>query len=369
MRIRKPTIPDEALGQARNARDAVRAAIRSPEVRAVITRLVKKVGFRQYRPADTEWGFKAAVAALGAFFETGSSARPERLLASAFDPAAEYADLMDDIRRSQPFAALLDGISEAVAKRFPKVPAAVIAARTAEQLCEEIIDAVDAADGSSPLDAIRGSEVVVCYVPGLGKSQGLAATMTSFWTEDSSSLTVVPDAAFMHMLSLANVSVGEWLTAVEKTHGERIDEAAAGASGWQVERAAAWARAEAATDPGRPPAVKPARLVLAVDACYLGFTPMVAFNADAGALCARDWNTALAIRGGVLGLHDFVNGSGDPLRFESRIVVQAAPENMMVGEGRACDFTEVHGFLRRSFRSEVTDEELPAFEGTHPPRP
>ena len=56
-------------------------------------------------------------------------------------------------------------------------------------------------------------------------------------------------------------------------------------------------------------------------------------------------------------LHDFVNGSGDPLRFEQKAVFRASHSDMMVGEARPCDFEEVHGFVRQSFRSRVTDEE------------
>lgn len=355
MKLRKPTIPDDALGGARNVRDAARAAVRSAPVRDSIDRLVRKAGFRRYRPMNAGWAFDAAVAATHAFFQSGSTKPSEQLISESVDPASEYAVFMDDIRRSHAFAVLRDTAADAVAARFPGAAWVDVVSRTASMLAEEIVEAVDAADDSVPLDAIGGAEVVVCYVPGLSEGADVSSTMTSFWTDESSSLTVRPDVAFMHLLSLANVSVQEWLDAVEKSTGERPD-CPAGDGSWKDERAAVWSGAYAEVDPSRPPLVKPSRLVEAVDACYLGFSPLIAFNADAGSLCARNWETPIGVKGGVLGLHDFVNGSGDPLRFEQKVVVQARPCNMMVGEARACDFNEVHGFVRKSFRSKVTEE-------------
>ena len=349
-------IPDDALGGARNVRDAARAAARSPEARASIDRIVAKVGFRRYRQINASWAFEAAAQAVNAFFTDGSTLSPERVVEQSIDHASAHADLMDDIRRSRAFSSLRDAAAAAVSARFPKIPRIDIVARVSSFLAEEIGEAIDAADLSVPMDAIGGTDIIVCYLPGLREGASLEDTMTSHWTSESSSLTVKPDEAFMHFLTLANVSVPQWLDEVEKATGERVDQAPSKAPRWKAERAAAWSGAAAETDSTRPAAVKPWRLVEAVDACYLGFSPLIAFNADAGSLCSRDWNNGLGIKGGVLGLHDFVNGSGDPLRFEHKVVVQAKPGNMIVGEARPFDFNEVHGFVRHSFRSRLTEE-------------
>ena len=356
MKNRKPEIPEAAVAGARTSRDAARAAIRSPEAEAAIDRIVAKAGFRRYRAGGPGWSREATLAAVSAFFSSGSSARAEAVLDAGIDHATEIAELLDDIRHSGAFDTLVEAVSEAVHRRFPRQNPSEIRSRTAALLASEIADAVHAADRSEPLDAARGTDVIVCYVPGLSQAARLEDTMTSCWTGESSSLTVKPDKAMMRFLALANVSVSQWLDAVEAVHGERPD-VSEGGPNWTKERAEAWSAAEAAHDPSLPPLVKPKRLVEAVDSCWLGFTPMVAFSADAGLLCSRDWSRSIGVKGGVLGLHDFVNGSGDPLRFEQKAVFSASPSDMMVGEARDCDFEQVHGFVRQSFRGRLTDEE------------
>lgn len=359
MRIRKPEIPESAVAGARTVRGAVTAALRSPEAAEAIDRIVAKAGYRRYRAGGPGWSREAVLAAVGAFFATGSLAKARSEISTGMDATTELAELLDDIKLSQPFSAILESAAASVVRRFPRVGLGDARARIASVLAGEIAEAIIAADRSEPVDAVRGTEVVVCYVPGLSKARRLEDTMTSCWTASSSSLTVKPDAAMMRLLSLANVSVGQWLDAVEEVNGERLD-AYGGGPEWTRERAAAWSEAEAACDPSSPPLVKPKRLVEAVDACWLGFTPMIAFSADAATLLGRDWDRALGVKGGVLGLHDFVNGSGDPLRFEQKAVFTVSPSDMMVGEARDCDFEQVHGFVRQSFRSRLTDEDAPA---------
>lgn len=364
----RQAIPDDALGGARNVKDAVRAAVRSEEARRAIDAIVMKAGFKRFSKAETSLPFEAVVQAVDTFFAEGAIHAPERVIEMCVDHANSQADLLDDIRRSRAFASLREAVATAVNARFPKMPREEIVGRAASMLADEIVVAMNSFDRSKPLDAIKGTEVVVCYIPGLREGQKLKDTMTSHWTQESSVLTVKPDDAFMTFLTLANVTVDEWLQEVEEATGVRLDRADEGSPAWQQERARAWTSASSNADPARPPAVKASRLVEAVDACYLGFTPMIAFNVDAAVICTRDWTRPLGVTGGVLGLHDFENGTGDPLRFDAKIVIDASPDNMMVGEARENDFAQAYGFVRHTFRTKLSQEAHTFEEAPSAPR-
>lgn len=351
--MQKIKIRIPALARARTVSEAARVALRSEEAAAAINRVVLRAGFRRYSPAVADLSPGAAAATAESFFATGSRNEAECQLEAHLNHASALADLLEDMRHSRLVSAVESAVREAVLDRFPAASPEEVSGRVSSVLVEELTEAIGAADDSSPLEALRGSEIVACYVPGLSKG-GLASTMTSFWTDESSCLTVKPDFAFMRFLELANIEVPEWIDAVQKATGHRVDDN--GPEEWHAERAEAWRQAACGHDKSRGALAKPARLVQAVDACYLGFTPLIAFNADAGRLCARDWSCPLSLKGGILGLHDFLNGSGDPVRFEQKVVIEAAVGDMMLGEGRSCDFEEVHGFVKSSFRSKVSDE-------------
>lgn len=323
----------------------------------MIDRAVTKAGFRRYSPTVANLSPAAAAAAAEAFFASGSLRAAERQAEASLGHADELAEIAGDLLYSRTISSLAVAVREAVLDRFPTASPEDVAGRVAAAMSDEVYESISAADRSRPIDAFEGSEVVACYVPGLAEA-GLAGTMTDFWTDESSSLTVKPDAAFMRFLELANVSVDGWIEAVRKGTGQRIDEG--GPEAWQEERARAWRNAECRHDESRGPLAKPSRLVQAVDACYLGFTPMIAFNGNVRHLCSRDWSLPLSLKGGILGLHDFLNGSGDPVRFEQKATLEARPGDMMLGEGRSCDFGEVHGFVRSSFRSRVSDGQAAA---------
>jgi len=364
--VQRIKIQAESLARSRTVRDAIRAALRSETAASLIDRAVVKTGFRRYSPTTAVLSPEIAAVAANAFFTSGSKRAAEDEVTGRLDHAAVMADLLEDLRHSRTLAALSDAITEAVLDRFPAASPREIAARASSALADDIQESLSSSDRSTPLDALAGSEVIACYVPGLDEC-GLAGTMTSFWTDESSALTAKPDTAFMRFLELVNVDVPEWIEAVHKYTGQRLDED--GPDDWHGERARAWRSASCGHDPSRGPLAKLPRLVQAVDACYLGFTPMIAFNADAAHVCSRDWNRPLSLKGGVVGLHDFLNGSGDPVRFEQKVTVVAKPGDMMVGEGRSCDFEEVHGFVRTSFRSKVSDGPHPSMEETSPFRP
>lgn len=351
MRIRKPAIPSGVLAAGVGLDHRVAAAVAAPDVVASIRQAAIEAGHGRFTPRGTQYGL--AIQALDALFNSGTD-EASGILEAAAGEWLRDEEASDDFRRSQPFSAILDAVTDSVAATAVAATRGAIGAVAKEAILSSFLDEVARLDATKPSDLIRGTQVVVCHVPGF--EGDMAATMTGHWTSESSSLTIKPDKAFARFLSLVNVGASDWIDAVRTLHGVSLDEPW-GLCGWESERADAWRSFAFVADPSKPSFKNVLRLVDAVDACPYGFTPLVAFAADAGMLCSRDWDLPLSIEGGVIGLHDFMNGSGDPLRFEHAVTIPAGLSGMTLGEAVQHDFAEVHGFVRKSFRSKVSDLE------------
>jgi len=333
---------------------AISAVCGSPKAMELLKQLAVKSGYRRFHHDNSSESIAAVIEAAQAFFASGDLRDAERRLKSVAR-VNEPEELAEDLSLDPDFESLHKEIFDQVLARFPSERPNLISGAVSASLKRHLADEITKADKSSPIDAMKMAGIVVCHVPGLAH-EGIEATMTSFWDDESSSLTVKPDEKFRRLLMLANISSEEWIEAVERVHGIRIDLADPETSeDWELERAAEWTSFRLMPDDSQGPVVDPEELVLAVDNCPMGFTPLLAFAADAAELCTRDWSTHLGVKGGILGLHDFVNGSGDLLSTVGQLRINPCPQEMMVAEGFRNDFLHVHGLEWGSFRCEIED--------------
>jgi hypothetical protein len=153
-------------------------------------------------------------------------------------------------------------------------------------------------------------------------------------------------------MKLANLSKKSWLAGLKQA-GFDIELDGDLSEDERAERQKAWADVDW-TVSGEP-VTDVSKIVHAVDLCPYGFTPFVAFSMDAFKIVNRKWSQAMAVTGGVLGLHDFAFGSGNPIRFEGNLTLPAKTANVVLHDRLKHNLSKVHGFTAQAFKSKFKD--------------
>lgn len=344
------------MGRVRARPHAGPAAALEAAVAAVseaIRRIADDARFRTYDP-HVGTARRHAREALDAFLAGHSVEAAVAVIRDRHDGERALALAVSTLRMSAGFR---DVVAQATRHLSEILPAndPGLAGRMAERACtDELSRQLIALDPSHPLDLIDGEEVVICFMPGAGMSAlSVRDAVTSHFGEHSDCTTILPDTKFARFLELANVSPSEYVAMVRRHRG--VDLAAS---------ATEWEDLSVRIDRDRGHLVDETTLLDGIDGASYGFNPLIAFLAPARYLIERDWSLPLSVTGGILGLHNFVNGSGDPRRFEERIVISPAAGDLMVGEGIRNDFAEVHGLQHDAFASELSCD-----GGMAPPAP
>jgi hypothetical protein len=346
-------VPDDASELA----SVIDACLSTGRMNDMIRRFSDSLGFRQYKPASALHEMAIAEAAVTKFLVTGSEFFAAAHIEDTLDKAEELADLTAQIRSADFYDALVKATSAVVREKFPHVQPTRLENLTSERVLDTTIDTVHAEDTSKPSDALRGVKFVFCYVPGVDAAESLEETMTSHWSDESSSLTIRPDAVFARFLKLAGISREQWLEAVEDVCGVDLrEDPPHGAPAWMWERAEAWRKFNPPHD-GQKPVTDVRTLVEAVDNVPSGFTPSIAFSADAQALMNRDWNRPLTVTGGVIGLSDLINGSGDPIRFDGSVTVAGDREDIVLSANLPNPLEKAYGIHASAFQSQLKDRD------------
>lgn len=266
------------------------------------------------------------------------------------------AEWKDEILKSRSFHLISCAVVDIMCQLHPDRSIEDISSLSAEMIVAATIEAGKEHDRSRPIDGIKGINTVCAYVPLPEEHDDATTVFTSFWSERSSAATIKPDAAFLSFLKLANISTDDWKSAVYQVHDIDVDEPVDDdAFTYEIERRIAWENVYQESDESRPSLVDAEELVYAIDNCPFGFTPLVAFNMPVEDVITRDWNAPIKVTGGILGLHDFISGSGDPLRFEGEVEINPSFSNMMAAGARSNSIGPVHGFVEQSFRSHIED--------------
>lgn len=324
--------------------------IRSGAARGACDLFLSELDCRRFAPdnsVETDIALKAGVQT---YFRTGCLAAAERAVLDNLDLDSRTMEVVSLVNESSFLARLSGKLAEAVASRMPDAERERAVATIGRAALYELVEMATERDHSRPLDIGIGKSVTACYIPGASAAVGHTGVVTTNWGERSSALSIMPDRTFRDFLRVVGVSKQAWLDAVAADRGcRRIRQSESD----MPERAAAWAAApEWEIDGGLGIDIE--EIVAAVDACPHGFTPVFAFNITARQAFALDFTETLEVSGGIVGLHDFRNGAGDPQRFEGTVRFTPRPGDLVLADDRPLGLIATHGFRDEAFRSEVT---------------
>lgn len=347
---------DRVEESASNLAAVIEACLSTERMSEMLERFSQSLAFRRYAKASSLHEAEIVELAVTKFLLTGSQYLVADHIEESLNKVEELEELVNDIRTSDFFDALVKATCAIVRDRFPHTSPDHLEIIAAERLLDRAVQTAHEIDPSRPIDALKGSTFVFCYVPGLDAAETLEETMTTYWSDESSSLTIRPDIVFARFLKLAGVSRDQWLAAVEETCGvDLLEDPPAGAPGWMWERADAWRKFNPPSEAGRKPITAVNNLVEAVDNIPGGFTPSIAFAADAYSIVTRDWSKPLSVKGGVVGLSDLINGSGDPIRFEGTAVVSGEREDFVLSSNMPNPLEKAYGLHPSAFASNLVD--------------
>jgi hypothetical protein len=331
---------------------AVHAALQSSRLRDQVALLCEQARFREYTPVRTDWGVAGVEETIHQFLKHGDTAKAEKNLTTNIDTS----DALHDLTRSITATAIYDEIvrfaSAEVKVECPDVPDSQVENRIAGAVLDLTIDEIRRIDPSKPFDALRGSQLNLVYVPSHDNRKQVTTSRTSWWGASSDATSIKPDQAFVEFMKLANVSKQSWLAGLKQA-GFDIELDGDLSEGERAERRKAWADVDWTVS--CEPVTDVSKIVHAVDLCPYGFTPFVAFSMDAFKIVNRKWSQAMAVTGGVLGLHDFAFGSGNPIRFEGNLILPAKTGNVVLHDRLKHNLSKVHGFTAQAFKSKFKD--------------
>lgn len=316
-------------------------AVASPGILAALDAVARDCGFRSFSRNATHAVHELAVAALNSFFATGNQASAEMAILNCHNPDVARAVEAETLRANGSLDHLVDAVRSRVLARLPTADRVETARLAARALTIALEGRIAAADDSRPLDLIENEEVVVCFVPGEGVS--LIDGMTRYRGFGSDCVSIEPDERLARFLRLVNVSSDEYVAMVRRHRGVDLGDYPE------------WRSFHVPGDPDREQLLTDEELLDGIDGAFYGFNPLIAFRANARMLIERDWSIPLSVTGGIVGLHDFANGSGAPQRFRKTVQVCAGPTSFIVGEGRPCDFEEAYGWGSKEFECRVED--------------
>ncbi|MBY3433114.1 hypothetical protein HFN89_02825 [Rhizobium laguerreae] len=287
--------------------------------------------------------------AVGVYLATG-----DRHAASAAISAGLASDTSDlNLATALSNTATLDTLSanvrSVIEASFPELVIDGVDAVVGRTTLLHLVEEARRADTSKPLDIAAGKDVTICFIPGSSRVRNYRETATRSWLERSDSISIYPDTTFLDFLGVVGVSKADWLAAVERN---TTMSAAARMRAHLADRSATW-NAVPEWETSGSLDIDDDDLVAAVDSCPFGFTPVIAFNMDAEEVFAMDFTETLEVTGGIVGLHDFTTGSGDPIRFEGTLRFAPGVGDMHLTDDQPLGLIEMHGFLSSAFSSTV----------------
>lgn len=328
------------------------SSIQIRELLHLISRNYSSYAFRYDENLSETYANRVAIR----YFETGDKEVALREVLPKTTNYEQRETLLNIIQEDKSLIAIRDAIHLSLHQRHPNRAGVDIMSSVMERIADEIVQAGASHDTSRPIDAIKGIPVICSYVPLSEKLQNPLDVKTSYWGSRSHSTTIKPTEEFLTFLEIVNISSDDWKNAVETMHdidfNEEPDEFA---MEYEVERHLAWRDVYFEADRNRPQLVDVEDLVCSIDNCPFGFTPLIAFSMPIEDVIHRDWSEPISLTGGILGLHDFTKGSGDPLRFECELTLSPSLSNMMVASSGENDIVSVHGFVTKNFTSLIQD--------------
>lgn len=332
---------------------ATSKALALPEFKTLIETFAASTGFRRFQPDHSLNQRVVLHDAVRLYLAEGAIQKVEALVENAFDLFDAKLEVIDIVSNSEFATSLTNRLFEMLSSALPGPMPGNALELIDRTVLSHLTEAILKADDSSPLDIAGDKSVTVCYIPGSGAKTNYWDVATTSWMDRSDSVSVYPDRTFMDFLRMVGLNKSEWLGAVERN-----------ATSAQIARMEAFLHRRNETwkaisdwETTGSLDIEVDDLVAAVDACPYGFTPMIAFTMPAKDVLSLDFEETLSVSGGIVGLHDFTNGTGDPLRFEGTLMLPLAPGDMHLADDQPLGLIATHGFLNSSFRSSVKTSE------------
>jgi hypothetical protein len=342
------------LSGCNTVRQALTALITSEAVQASIEALCGRIRFREFSSREQSIDLDTVADAMEVFLETENVKSCELHLAKHLDTSETLHDLLRDVMHMREFSPLIEALANRVVRRFPETKK-ILANVASELVMDAAINFVRRSDTSSPLDALKGINITLSYMPNFDRTKSGRMPTVSYFSDEKDATTIAPDQVFCDFMALTGVTKEQWIKVVAERTGVELDNSSVDTHRSRVV-AQEWKRANWVTK-GKP-LVTPEQLFDAVDASAHGFSPLIAISIDAYRFIKRDWTKSMSITGGVLGLHDFDNGAGDPLRFEGARVLETRPSQWVQSELQKFGLSLSHGFTENTFKGRIKDAHL-----------
>lgn len=230
------------------------------------------------------------------------------------------------------------------------------------------MDELSMADTSVPLDVLERQDVEILIVPNLGKEGYLDGLSLDYTGVASSSLTVIPNDAFINALDFFGYTVEEYVSILEEsgmttkeelTHA--VDEGEGSYRYQEKEKLAAMWRDALEKRPGKNPAkkVSPDGLIEILDNSSYGGVPAYACRVNLRQMLEHDWEKDLVLCGSQwIGLHDGLNGSGhfvSPLKGVE--IKLSSIQEVYASSYRGYSIDETYGPVRSSLQVKMLERE------------
>lgn len=343
------------LSGCNTVRQALAALIKSTAVQAILEALCAKIRFREFSSRDQNIDLDTVSEAIEVFLESENVKACELYLEKHLDTSEALHDLLRDVMHTRDFSPLIEALAKRIVKRFPETKK-ILANIASEVVMDAVINIVRRRDTSSPLDALKGVSITVAYMPSFDRMKSTRIPTVSYFSEEKGAATIAPDQVFCDFMALAGLTKEQWIKVVSERSGVELDKPSTDTYGSRV-LAQEWGRANWL--PKGKPLVSPEQLFESIEASAHGFSPLIAISLDAYRFVKRDWTKPISITGGILGLHDFDNGTGDPLRFEGTRILETRPCQFVQPELQKFGLLMSHGFTENTFNGRMKDANLP----------
>jgi hypothetical protein len=339
--------------------ELVSSLIEEDVPRAEIAAYVSGIGYRHYGNDMSVQTSQTVGAAVHEFLETGERGIAAAVIREQYDSESVIMDLAQYVNQSEFLADFAFRAHHALTMRHAGLMEGRSVAAVTSRLLGHIVDLAAKLDPSDPLDVFGDDKVTLCFVPGSSADIPFEEITTRSWAQPSTAYSVFPNEPFLEFLRFAGISKADWLEAALDNSTVDDIEAVEAVEG---ERELAWSSIDEWTCSARI-GLTPDDVASAVAACPYGFTPLVAFQMSASAIVDIDFSKGLEITGGIIGLHHFKTGTGDPLRFEGTVRIFPKLGELHVASASPTGLAAVHGFDHRSFSSSVSPvDPVPAHE-------
>jgi hypothetical protein len=224
---------------------------------------------------------------------------------------------------------------------------------------ERIEDDLEDMDESGPEDLIQHEKVLIGYVPGL-EGGYVEDIMVQSAGISSDPISIIPDRKFENLLKFLNMSSKDYKDMVRRRYDVDLESASDLTEGNDVrsymaeEIAAQWRNLSVDSDASRAWTLDETEILTVLENATYGGVPIIAIRVPLKELLKTDLDQPIEISGvsdrkefgGMIGVHDFVNGSGYVDNFKGKtFITEGKRGNWILPEKTGYGFDKAYGFV------------------------